>query len=293
MDKTSFPKPIFHKPLRDITGDTSAALILGQLIYLSNATKTLPGGWIRKPATEWNDFFGFERTAIERVNLTLKSKNLVDIKRAGVPCTNHYRIKKSEIEKSLSVCGIPANWIAEILQTGLRETSKQVSEKPANINSNKDIQEERKRGAEEKTAATATAFTFFTENGFGKPEGHLKSKLEIAINTHSEKTVIDAMCEAIENGVPKWKYVEKILIRWQKEGRGKNTGNKPTSKPIGNFVNLSAPPNLGRGTPKGLENISRLETFFDAEAEAHKTATRNAAKRIAEKKLAMPAKSAE
>lgn len=276
MDRTKFPRPIFQKPLRDITGDTSAAIFLGQLIFLTNTTppERLSYGRIRKTADEWNDFFGFERSELERVNSICKDKKLVDIKRMGVPATNHYRIDKKEISRRLSDCGIPANWIAEILHTGLRESSKQDSPHSANINSNKDIEYDLKTKAEEKTPATAaTIFDFFENNDFGKATGHNKSELQKLANNHSEEWIMYAMAQGVEHNKKNLAYIKSILKRIKQEGQ------------IIGAKNVNGTNKSGITQPKGYGQFTRLENV-SPESKPTSQATINAAQRIVAAKRA-------
>jgi DnaD/phage-associated family protein len=57
------------------------------------------------------------------------------------------------------------------------------------------------------------------ENNIGLMTPIMADKINDALKTYKEDWIIDALKEAVANGVRKWSYVEAILDRWQKEGR--------------------------------------------------------------------------
>jgi DnaD/phage-associated family protein len=70
------------------------------------------------------------------------------------------------------------------------------------------------------------------ENNIGLMTPIMADKINDAIKTYQEDWIIDALKEAVANGVRKWSYVEAILDRWQKEGKNspKPTVGKTTSR---------------------------------------------------------------
>lgn len=149
------PVTVFHPSLAEITEDTSAALLLQQIIYWWNDAKSQPKDkrdelihvtWgLRKSAKDIKEFFKWKRSEYDRANSVLENLNFITTNAKGAPCTTHYLLHIEEIKKQLSVCGFPANWIADIVQTGLRESSKPVSVYTANSNGNKDESKEKKQ----------------------------------------------------------------------------------------------------------------------------------------------------
>jgi DNA replication protein len=57
------------------------------------------------------------------------------------------------------------------------------------------------------------------ENNIGLMTPIMADKINDALKTYQEDWIIDALKEAVANGVRKWSYVEAILDRWQKEGK--------------------------------------------------------------------------
>ena len=129
---------IFYPIFKQITGKTSAALFLSRAWYWKdNPAAQRRDGWFYKSQKEWEQETMLTRTEIETARRICKGLGLMDEKLKGVPATLYYRVNKENIEKTIiSVCGKPANWIAENLQTSMRETRKQDYGKPANINKN-------------------------------------------------------------------------------------------------------------------------------------------------------------
>ena len=280
------PITAYRPSLAEITQDTSAALLLQQLIFWFNDANSLPKlrrddlihpVWgLRKSAKEIQDFFKWKRAEYDRANFILEDKNLVTINAKGVPCTTHYLMHFDEIKIQLSVCRIPANWIAEILQTGLPKSSNPVSVYQANSNSNKDssFEDSIEKAEEVEKPATATAiFNFFENNGFGKATGHNKSELQKLADNHSEEWIMYAMAQGVEHNKKNLAYIKSILKRIKQEGQ------------IIGAKNVNGTNKSGITQPKGYGQFTRLE---NASPESNPTsqATINAAQRIVAAKRA-------
>ncbi|GCD83698.1 hypothetical protein PTHTG4_27620 [Parageobacillus thermoglucosidasius] len=59
---------------------------------------------------------------------------------------------------------------------------------------------------------------FFEQNGFGAVGGHIGERIVSWIDDTSKEIVIEAMKTAVENGAPRWVYVETILRDWYQKG---------------------------------------------------------------------------
>ena len=68
-----------------------------------------------------------------------------------------------------------------------------------------------------KTESENNAFKFYEQNGFGHLTPYVGDQVSEWINDTNEELVIHAMKIAIENGVLKWNYVNKILINWSNQ----------------------------------------------------------------------------
>jgi DnaD/phage-associated family protein len=64
------------------------------------------------------------------------------------------------------------------------------------------------------------------ENNIGNLTPMLQKKIEASCKANGEQTVIDAIGIAVDNGVRKWNYINGILERWQREGKGSRANGK-------------------------------------------------------------------
>lgn len=126
----------FHRVLADITGSALDALFLSQCIYWTNTLNDDRDGWFFKTAEEWHKETGMSRSEIETARKSLKRAGVLEEKRAGVPCTLHFRVNVEKLQTSLREtckldCGKPADLFAQNVQTPIKteNTSKTTTER--------------------------------------------------------------------------------------------------------------------------------------------------------------------
>lgn len=78
-------------PLVRITGDYTAAAFVSQVMYWSDRT-TDPGGWFYKSHEEWHEELHLSSDQVRRCVKT--AGGMIEVKRAGVPARNFYRINR-------------------------------------------------------------------------------------------------------------------------------------------------------------------------------------------------------
>lgn len=60
----------------------------------------------------------------------------------------------------------------------------------------------------------------------------VSDNLKSAIDEYPEDWINDAIKEAVNSNVRKWRYIEKILLDWKTKGRGNGKNQKRTHNPI-------------------------------------------------------------
>ena len=85
-----------------MTGETDAALLLGQILYWSDRT-TDPEGWFFKSAKEWEEELGLSAYKVNRAVKLLASWGVqTRLKKANGAPTTHYRIDSEQFFESIS-----------------------------------------------------------------------------------------------------------------------------------------------------------------------------------------------
>ncbi|MBE0470406.1 MAG: hypothetical protein IBX55_12985 [Methyloprofundus sp.] len=118
-------RPIaFHRSLVSIGAGVTGALMLSQAIYWSSRTGE-NSGWFYKTQKDWEIETGLTRYEQDSARKKLKSLGLIQEIKRGVPCKVHYRVDFDMLTKLVSQ-------FVEKQQTSMRETSITVCGKPAN-----------------------------------------------------------------------------------------------------------------------------------------------------------------
>lgn len=121
-------RPIaFQRSFIRLNIGVTAALFLSQMTYWTNRSDD--DGWVYKTQEEWEEETGLSRYEQEGARKKLRSIGVLLEKKKGVPARLFYKIDNDVLFQSL----VAANKNAEKPHTGMRKTSKQVSEKPANF----------------------------------------------------------------------------------------------------------------------------------------------------------------
>ena len=77
--------------------------------------------------------------------------------------------------------------------------------------------------------AAATVFKAYQDN-LGGLSPMLSEKIGEAIDTYPTSWILEAMGLAVENNVRKWSYAERILTRWQTDGKDNGRGGPKAEK---------------------------------------------------------------
>jgi hypothetical protein len=95
---------IVHKPLVLFTGSLEAGMMLAQLLYWTPRAR-LPGGWIAKSDSEWQDELMLSRYSVREARRKLVELGIIKTKLgqfAGAP-TTHYLVDMDALEAAWSV----------------------------------------------------------------------------------------------------------------------------------------------------------------------------------------------
>lgn len=119
-------RPIsFHRPLVDITGSVTAALMLSQAIYWTRRTAD-PDGWFYKTQDEWKSETGLSRSEQEGARKALLKSGCWEERYDRLSHRMFYRVKTPELSRMLKTCirecGEPAVADAENQQSVLNRT---------------------------------------------------------------------------------------------------------------------------------------------------------------------------
>ena len=121
----------FHRCFVEIAGSISAALMLSQALYWTPRSST-GDGWFYKSEKQWNEETGMTRTEQEGARKKLRECDFWQEEKRGIPCRLFYRVDMDKLARALGISvSICADKFAGNLQTGVRETRKQASGKPA------------------------------------------------------------------------------------------------------------------------------------------------------------------
>lgn len=96
-------RPIaFHRVLAEVAGSALGGLMLSQAIYWQGRASKEGGGWWYKTREEWYAETMMNRTEQEAVRRKLKSIDLMDEERRGLPARLYYRINLETLAERLS-----------------------------------------------------------------------------------------------------------------------------------------------------------------------------------------------
>lgn len=97
-----FDLPVsFHRCLVPITGGVTAALMLSQAIWTSQAIDCAANGWFSKSQGEWSDETGLSRWEQETARRALRSAGFVEERRVGMPAKLWFRVRPDAVLRAL------------------------------------------------------------------------------------------------------------------------------------------------------------------------------------------------
>jgi hypothetical protein len=96
-------RPIaYHRSVAKAVGSVTAGILMSQAMFWSKRTSN-PDGWFYKSQAEWEDETALTRREQETARKTLRSLNLLEEKKEGIPCRLFFKVNLFELEKLLSV----------------------------------------------------------------------------------------------------------------------------------------------------------------------------------------------
>lgn len=97
-----FDLPVsFHRCLVPITGGVTAALMLSQAIWTSQANDPTANGWFSKSQDQWTDETGLTRWEQETARRTLRSGGFLEERRVGMPAKLWFRVRPEVVWRAL------------------------------------------------------------------------------------------------------------------------------------------------------------------------------------------------
>ena len=103
-----FDLPIsFHRCLVPITGGVTAALMLSQAIWTSEALDPEVGGWFCRSQEEWTEETGLSRGEQETARRALRSGGFLEERRAGMPAKLWFRVRPEAVGRALQAHANP------------------------------------------------------------------------------------------------------------------------------------------------------------------------------------------
>ncbi len=99
-----FDLPVsFHRCLVPITGGVTAALMLSQAIWTTQAIDRAANGWFSKSQGEWSDETGLSRWEQETARRALRSAGFLEERRVGMPAKLWFRVRPEAVWRALKL----------------------------------------------------------------------------------------------------------------------------------------------------------------------------------------------
>ena len=97
-----FDLPVsFHRCLVPITGGVTAALMLSQAIWATQALDYASEGWFSKSQDQWTEDTGLSRWEQETARRALRNAGFMEERRAGLPSKLWYRVRADRVWRAL------------------------------------------------------------------------------------------------------------------------------------------------------------------------------------------------
>ena len=99
-----FDLPVtFHRCLVPVTGSVTAALMLSQAIWASQAADPDEDGWFAKSRDEWEEETGLSRWEQQTARRVLRDGGFLEERRVGIPARLCFRVRSAEVLRALQV----------------------------------------------------------------------------------------------------------------------------------------------------------------------------------------------
>lgn len=97
-----FEPPVsFHRCLVPITGGVTAALMLSQAIWTTQAIDCTANGWFSRSRDQWSDETGLSRCEQETARRALRSAGFLEERRLGMPAKLWFRVRPDAVWRAL------------------------------------------------------------------------------------------------------------------------------------------------------------------------------------------------
>ncbi len=97
-----FDPPVsFHRCLVPVTGSVTAALMLSQAIWSSQASDPEADGWFVKSRDEWEEETGLSRWEQETARRVLRDGGFLEERRVGMPAKLCFRVRPDQVLRAL------------------------------------------------------------------------------------------------------------------------------------------------------------------------------------------------
>lgn len=179
----------------DYTGDVTTAILLNQIVFLSDKTKR-KDGYFYKTYKEWTEEICLTERQVRYSVKKLKKMEILETKvqRANGSPTVHYKLLFDKfIDSILTFCQYPSDTFVSMDSNLLSGTLTEITTE----------KEEEEEGA-----------ISFYEKNFGMISPFIAEDILHWTNDLSNAVVIEAMKAALSNGTRTWNYVTSILRDW-------------------------------------------------------------------------------
>jgi hypothetical protein len=97
-----FDLPVsFHRCLVPVTGSVTAALMLSQAMWASEASDPAAEGWFVKSREEWEEETGLSRWEQETARRVLRNGGFLEERRVGMPAKLCFRVRPDQVLRAL------------------------------------------------------------------------------------------------------------------------------------------------------------------------------------------------
>lgn len=97
-----FDLPVsFHRCLVPVTGGVTAALMLSQAIWTTQALEDSADGWFTRSQDQWREETGLSRWEQETARRALRSAGFLEERRDGMPAKLWYRVRPEAVWRAL------------------------------------------------------------------------------------------------------------------------------------------------------------------------------------------------
>jgi DnaD/phage-associated family protein len=240
-------EPLVILPSLAASVGLNESIILQQLHYWLERSNHVYEGhkWVYNTYEEWQEQFPFwSVSTIRRIISKLEEKGLIivgNFNKSKIDKTKWYRI---DYEKMNALSEPKAETVQSDNSTAQNEQTTDEIDSPSAqneqsmcstwsddlLNLNRPIpenttentseikKEEVEEDARVRDLDLREVVNFFEQNGFGTVGSHIGERIASWIDDTSKEIVIEAMKTAVENGAPRWVYVETILRDWYQKG---------------------------------------------------------------------------